>query len=87
MTMTIDKGELSRRSVLAGLGGMSFYFAIGVGGAGATTILSPGHSHLRTIFSRWWCRFTNRPATYSMRVVTASGSSSCSVPPHVGHAF
>ena len=37
MTMIIDKGGLSRRNVLAGLGGMSFYFAIGVGGARLTS--------------------------------------------------
>ena len=33
MTMTIDKGQVSRRGVLAGLGGMSFCFAVGTGGA------------------------------------------------------
>ena len=33
MTMTIDKEQVSRRGVLAGLGGMSFCFAIGADGA------------------------------------------------------
>ena len=33
MTMTIDKGQVSRRSVLAGLGGMSFCIALGTDGA------------------------------------------------------
>ena len=33
MTMTIDKEQVSRRGLLAGLGGMSFCFAIGAGGA------------------------------------------------------
>ena len=32
MTMTIDKEQVSRRGVLAGLGGMSFCFAIGASG-------------------------------------------------------
>ena len=32
MTMTIDKEQVSRRGVLAELGGMSFCFAIGAGG-------------------------------------------------------
>jgi CO/xanthine dehydrogenase Mo-binding subunit len=32
MTMTIDKGQISRRGVLAGLGGLSFGLALGVDG-------------------------------------------------------
>src|SRR4051794_24542620 len=32
MTMTMDKEQVSRRGVLAGLGGMSFCFAIGADG-------------------------------------------------------
>jgi isoquinoline 1-oxidoreductase beta subunit len=37
MTMTIDKGELSRRSVLAGLGGMTFCLALGTDGVRLVT--------------------------------------------------
>ena len=50
MTMTIDKEQISRRGVLAGLGGMSFCLAIGASGAGlisraeANTLPTPNHS-------------------------------------------
>ena len=33
MTMTIDKGQISRRGILAGLGGMTFCLALGTDGA------------------------------------------------------
>ena len=53
MTMTIDKEQISRRGVLAGLGGMSFCLAIGASGTGLTSRAEANTPAAAKPFNAW----------------------------------
>ncbi len=53
MTMTVDKGQISRRGVLAGLGGMSFGLALGTDGVSLFGAAEANTQADAKVFNAW----------------------------------